>query len=181
MLNIAIMFIMIAGGGTFTQKVDPEVNHELGNVKAESTVTVTTNDYLWRTGEVDPGKYNFKVANKLLSIYFSTSEDTVYLGEEEIPKSELGSDLETYMQYKMDKYWERGPKSVNYWFEIRYGSGSSAQSLSVNSDGYEPGADSSRRSFPIALTNGETAHAFLWTKSGEGIYSVSDTPTVGSP
>jgi hypothetical protein len=181
MTNMVIMFIMIAGGGTFTQEVEPAINYELGDVKAESTVTATTNDYLWRSDQIDYGEYDFKLANELMSIYFSTPGDTVYFGEREVDKSTLGDDLETYMDYKMQKYWSRGPNPTNYWLEITYQSGGTEETLEVSRPGYQPAAEDSKRSFPVALTNGEIAQASLWIESGEGIYSVSDVPDVGSP
>lgn len=164
-MNIVLMLLLIAGGGTFTKEVDPAIQYELGTVRAESTVTSTTNDYLWRSEEVEPGKYEFKQANELLSIYFSTPGDTVYFGEREIPKSELKSDLETYMKYKMDKYWIEGPGITPYWFEIAHDSG---DELSVNTNSYEPTSSDQRISVPLALTQGENAVAALWFSYEEG-------------
>lgn len=173
MSNIFIVFLMMSGGGTFVQKVEPQINYQMASVKAESTVTATTNDYLWRSDQVEPGKYNLKLANELMSLYFSTPGDTIYFGEQEIPKSELGSDLETYMKYKMEKIWKEAPYSINYYLGISYDSVDSSQTLSVSSDGYQPSTDDSKRSFPVALTNGETAQAVLWVESGQGIYPLT--------
>lgn len=163
-INIVLLFLLISGGGIFTKEVDPAIQYELGTVRAESAVTATTNDYLWRSQQVAPGKYEFKPANELLSIYFSTPGDTVYFGENEIPKSELKSDLEAYMKYKMDKYWVQGPGITPYWFEITHDSG---DQLRVNTNSYEPSSSDQRISTPIALTQGENAVAVLRFRYGD--------------
>jgi len=170
-VNIFLFFLLIAGGGTFTKEVDPAIQYELGDVRAESTITSTTNDYVWRSEEVEPGKYEFKQTNELLSIYFSTPGDTIYIGEREIPKSELKSDLQNYLKYKMDKYYVQGPGSTPYWLEITHESGNE---LSVNTENYQPRSSDQKINVPLALTGGENAVGSLW-------YRYEDDTSTGEP
>jgi hypothetical protein len=172
MITTVFLFIfMNAGGGMFQKEVEPAIEMELGEVKTRSTVTAAMNDYLWRNGEIEPEKYDNKLAIDVLSLYFTTEGDTIYIGENDIPKDEVKNDIKKHFKSRMDKYWIEGPSPVDYWLSLSYEAGGSEQDIVVKS--YEPSAEGRSLYFPVALPNGEAAFATIWLEEGEGVYAVN--------
>lgn len=168
-----VMFLLTAGHeNKVEKKIDREISYQIGDIRKRSTITTTMDDHMWRAPGVEY-EYDQK-AYKMISYYFSTSEDHIYLDGEKIDREKVGKDLKIYLKYKMDKYWNSGANNVDYYLNIsRENSGDYPTNITVKRSGYYPEAKWSAVTYPIALADGESATAVLWTKTSRGIYGVS--------
>lgn len=176
-LSVTLTFVMysITSGHTdvVEQRVDQQITYQIGDIRKRSTITTTMNDYMWRAPDVQ-NDYDERKAYKVISYYFSTPGDQVYVDGESIPRNQVKNDLKSYLRYKMDKYWNSGANNVDYYLNItRQDSGSKPQNITVQRSGYYPQAAWSGVSYPIALSNG-SATVVLWTKTSRGIYGLSN-------
>lgn len=193
MMSIFVYLIMtVPGDNVVESQVDQEVNYQLGELRKRSTVTTTMNDYMWRSDEIgnDYGDYT---AYEIISLYFSTNEsEPLYIATDggsavEMSNSEVRNDIETYLKYKMDQYWQDGPNQIGYYIEIEPPSSTDVEPIAVrNPQDYEPGTYS-RVIYPLTLADGNVAEITLWTQTSQNIYDVgvgssdTDVPNVGAP
>jgi hypothetical protein len=177
LVSIIHFVLMISMGNTFDTRVDRAINYEIAEVKKRSVVTVTMNDYVWRMGrryEIDPKKYGQLTALEVASMYF-VEGNTVYIGENSYSDEDVKEDLEQYFKYKMDKYWQRGGLDVKYRMTLVH----DGQRIEVASDSYNINEVEAVVTYPVALTDGDTAYVILRTKTSGSVYGVTNTPDVG--
>lgn len=158
-----ILFMVAIGGGlgVFNTEIDTEIEYRTEDVRAQALTSAMLNDHMWRARGIDQGKYNNELAKEVLSDYFSTSGDEVYFGENEIPKSEVKSDLEAYFEYKLDRNLVQSTDFNNYELKLEHGSGS----IEV-SEGSISAGQGIRSNFRVGLTNGEYALGTLRIEAG---------------
>lgn len=180
-----VMFMLLVGGDggktVFTKDVDAEINRKLAEVKKRSVVTVTMDDYLWRATSVSRGKYDDKVARKVLSYYASDGGNNIYIDGNSIPKSEVREDLASYFKYKMDNHFVVGANPVSYQFQV---DGGASQDIMVKTSGYTPSSAGSQHVYTVAVTNrasdpADSITASLWTSGSGNIYGVTPGGTTG--
>lgn len=175
MLTI-VVFMVLWGTGSITEhRASTEIEYKLGELRKRSVVSVTMNDHLWRAEGIDKGKYSNWQAYEVISYYFSTPGDKIYVYDEEIPKEEVKKDLKNYTKYKMDKYWQDGPNNINYYLNISNGAEEGPRNLTVKSYTDVSAGNEGRVTYPISLDNGKTAEVTLWTTTSTNIYSVGGT------
>lgn len=181
LFGVAIMiavfaFLITSNSGTIRQDIDVELDHQIVQVKKEASLSVMMEDHLWRADGINQGKYNNKLAGNVMSYYFSTSgSNYIYIGESRYPRSEVRSDIETYLSYKLDRYWANAESPVSYRLAISYDD----QDISVENTGHNPDASWSGTNFKIGLTNGEMADASFEIKNDPSMYEgESRGPTV---
>lgn len=169
MMDIILLFSLTGVGNLFEQQVTATISAELGEVRKRSVVTNTMNDYMWRAPGVKNDYGNRKVY-RIVSYYFSTPGDAIYIDGRKIPRSEVKKDLKTYLKYKMERYWHQGPNKVDYHLEIRNVKGEKPADITVST--YEPTGTRSLISYPIALSNGQKATFSMWVKTSGSIFAV---------
>lgn len=169
-LLVALFFLVLQGhaGASFEESTSTKVEYSIGEIRTRSALTMVMVDKIWRADEVPFSRYGDKSAYKLVSYYFSTDGDTVRVSGGEFQKSELKQDIKDYLEMKMDKIFVNGPNQVSYAIEIS----DEQKEIVVKSDDYNPSGKWSKISYPLALTNGETANVVMWTKTSQGIFSV---------
>jgi len=169
-----VMYSITSGHNNIVEKqVDREISYQIGDIRKRSTITTTMDDYIWRAPGVE-NDYDERKAYKIISYYFSTPGEEIYVDGESIPLDEVKQDLKKYLKYKMDKYWNSDSNNVDYYLNItRDNSGDKPRGITVQRDEYYPDAAWSGISYPIALSNG-SATVVLWTKTSRGIYGLSD-------
>jgi len=176
MLAVVIFVVMISTGNTVEHTASQNIEYELGDLKKRSTVSITMNDRLWRDDAVNKGKYANWPAYKVISYYFSTPGNKMYIEDKEIDKDQAEEDIKNYLKYKMEKYWKEGPSDVDYYMNISNpGNPGQPTNLTVKTYSKISGGEEGRITYPISLTDGTTAEATLWTKGSTNIYSVGGT------
>lgn len=170
MLALVIFIVFMSTGNIIENSVEKSISYRLGEVRKRSTITSMMNDYMWRSPEVPYGKYSEEKAYKIISYYFSTPGDYIYLDGKRISKSVLRSDIKSYIGYKMNKSWIEGPFKVDWRVKINSDAPRRPQKISVGT--YTPSARYSRISYPLALTAGRSATITLWTETSKNIYKV---------
>lgn len=171
MLAMLVFIVMISTGGVTEHNASEAVGYKIGELRMRSVVSNTMNDRLWRESDISRGEYSNWPAHKVISKYFSTEGDRVYIYEDYKQKSTVKSDIESYLEFKMEKYWQGRPNKINYSINISdQRTPDGPDKLSV--EDYNPDASGARITYPIGLTNGSTAEATLWIDEGTSIYSV---------
>lgn len=193
MMSMFVYLIMtVPGDNVVETNVDEEVGYELAELRKRSVVTTTMNDYMWRSEEVGETYGNY-TAYEIISLYFSTEGDKIYIsdgegsGTTELSSQEVKQDIESYLEYKMDQYWREGPNVIGYYLEIQAPPEKDIEPVVVRApEDYQPGAFS-RVTYPLSVTEGYVAEITLWTQTSQNIYDVgvgtssSDVPNVGAP
>lgn len=172
MLTVVIFVVMISTGNTMEHNVNKDIGYELSELRKRSVISITMNDHLWRSNQINKGKYANWQAYQVLSYYFSTPGDKISVYDDEIDKEEVKKDLKHYIRYKMDKYWKEGPNDVDYYFNISNSMNKGPRNITVKSYTDVSGGNEGRITYPISLTNGKSAEVTLWTTGSAGIYSV---------
>lgn len=176
MLSIVVFVVLISTGNTVEHEASQNIEYELGDLRKRSAISVTMNDHLWRNDTVNKGKYGNWQAYKVISYYFSTPGDKLYIEGDEIDKNEAKQDIKDYLDYKMYKYWKEGPNDVDYYMNISNSENPDLPTnLTVNSYTDVSGGDEGRITYPLSLNNGTTAEVTLWTETSTNIYSVGGT------
>lgn len=178
MISIFVYLIMtVPGDNVVETQVDEDVGYQLAELRKRSVVTTTMNDYMWRSGEVGETYGNY-TAYEVISLYFSSEEDEMYIsdasgsGTVEVSREEVREDIETYLEYKMDQYWRKGPNTIGYYLEIQGPADKDIEPLVVRApEDYQPGSFS-RVTYPLSIAEGEVAEITLWTQTSQNIYDV---------
>jgi len=176
--SLIFFMLFIAGGdqgkSMFLQEAEPEINYKIGEVKKRSVVTVTMDDVLYRVDDVERGKYDEKVARKILSYYASTPGDEIHVEDNDVAIPEVKSDLESYFRYKMEKHWRFGSEPVDYRLLVQ---GGQNENIVVQTQGYQPSASDSGQGYTVATVDDmapdNSIRAFLWTSGSNSIWGVS--------
>lgn len=177
MLALIVFVVMVSTGSITEHNVSQSVEYELGELRKRSTISITMNDRMWRSEDVSRygDKYSDWPAYKVMSHYFSTPGDTVYIYEEEIPRSEVKDDLKSYLRHKMDKYWKDGPSDIDYRMNITQTSEVEDRPRVISVGTYSPSGEYSKVTYPLSLTSGREAEITLWTETSQNVYSVGGT------
>lgn len=177
MLALIVFVVLVSTGSITEQNVSQSVEYELGELRKRSTISITMNDKMWRSNDISRSneKYSDWPAYKVMSHYFSTPGDTVYIYDEELTRSEVKDDLESYLTHKMDKYWKDGPSDVNYRMNITQDSDVEDRPEKLSIGTYSPSGEYSKVTYPLSLTGGQEAEITLWTETSQNIYSVGGT------
>lgn len=174
MLALVVFIVMISTGNVQEHQVSQSIDYKLGELRKRSVISITMNDKMWRADSISKGEYGNLPAYKVMSYYFSTPGDTVYIYDSSKPKSEVKNDIDNYLKYQMDKYWQTGPNDVDYMLDVT-NPGSSSRPSNITVKTYSPTGRASKIVYPLGLTNGTAAEITLWTTTSQGIFSVGGT------
>jgi hypothetical protein len=172
MLAMFVFIVLISTGSVTEHRVSESINFELAELRKRSVISLTMNDKMWRAEGINRGKYSGWPAYKVISYYFSTKGDYVHIYENRIDRETVEDDIETYLNHKMEKYWQDGPNDVGYLMNVSNPE-SGQEPLNITVRSYSPDATGSRISYPISKSEGETMEVALWTNKSGSIYSVS--------
>ena len=175
MLTIVIFIVMISTGNVAEHNVSQDIEYELGELRKRSVISITMNDHMWRADGINKGKYANHQAYEVISNYFSTPGENISVYDREIDKDEVKDDIKNYTKYKMEKYWMEGPNDVDYYMNISNQGNQGPRNITVKSYTDISGGNEGRTTYPISLTNGNTAEVTLWTTGSTDIYSVGGT------
>lgn len=175
MLALIVFVVLVSTGSITEYSVSESIDYKLGELRKRSTVSITMNDKMWRAEDISRGKYSGWPAYKVLSHYFSTPGDTVYIYDSEIPRSEVKEDLKSYLNYTMKEYWKEGPNDVDYRLNVTQTTVVSERPSEISVGSYQPSARFSKVNYPLSLTGGMEAEIALFTTSSQNIYSVGGT------
>lgn len=175
MLALIVFVVLVSTGNITDYNASQSINYQLGEIRKRSTVSITMNDKMWRAEDVPRDKYSGWPAYKVLSYYFSTPGDTIYIYDEGIPRSEVKEDLKSYLNHTMKKYWKEGPSDVDYRLNVTQTSPVSDRPTEISVGTYRPSARFAKITYPLSLTGGREAEIALFTKTSQNIYSVGGT------
>lgn len=175
MLALIVFVVLVSTGSITEHNASGEIQYELAELRKRSTISITMNDQLWRSEDVSKGKYSNWPAYKVMSHYFSTPGDYIYVYDKKIPRSEVRNDLESYLTHKMDKYWKVGPSDIDYRVNITQTSPVSKRPEVISVGTYRPSASFSKITYPLSLTGGNESEIALWTETSRNVYSVGGT------
>jgi hypothetical protein len=175
MLALIVFVVLVSTGSITEYNVSESIEYELGELRKRSTVSITMNDKMWRADDIPRDKYAGWPAYKVLSHYFSTPGDTVYIYDDPIPRSEVREDLKSYLNHSMKKYWKEGPSDIDYRLNVTQRTITSERPMEISVGTYSPSARFAKITYPLSLTGGREAEIALFTKTSQNIYSVGGT------
>lgn len=177
-ITIFIFILLVSQEGRFETETREVLDYRLAELTLMSVGTVTMNDNLWRYEGVEPGKYEQMTAKEVTSLYFSTPGNTVYVGENAHPRTEVRGDLEGYFRYKLESMLTEGISDSGYWLGVA----AEGEEPEIIVSNYNPQGNQARVVFPISVVDGEQIVAEIYTNHTESVYSYErETPDVGSP
>lgn len=178
-LMVVFIVVMLSESGRFSTEINIEAEQRTDDVRRTAAISSVLNDHLWRADGISQGKYDNKLAKEIISYYFSTPGDTIYIGEEAIPKSEVRDDLENYLEDRMEEYFRLTSEPYFYWLRI---TDMDRESIQVERGDLDVGK-SGASNFRVGLSDGEYATGSLVTRKSRPDVSAPDTgaPGPGAP
>lgn len=169
-----VLFFMTSGNDNqMEEEIDRKIDFQIQDIRKRSVITLTMNDHISRDPSIGD-RYEDRKAFKIISHYFSTpADEDIYIDGQEISQSQVRNDIESYLRFKMEKYWGSGSIKADYYLKISQdNSGSKPGELVVRKDDYFPEAKWSALNHQIRLADGSAAQVILWTKTSRGVYGV---------
>lgn len=170
MLAMLVFIVMVSTDSITQYSAEESITNEISELRMRSTISITMNDRLWRVNGVSKGDYSNWPAYKVISQYFSTQGDTMYIYDDEVSRNQAKQDIKSYMEYKMDTYYQDGPNQIDYYLEISNLGETGPTNLTVKT--YNSDSSGARVTYPIGTVNGSVAEATVRISQGSNIYSI---------
>lgn len=165
---VAITIFLILEGtnrGVQEEKISEEVDISIGEINKNTLVSRFLNGNISDPTLVNHD-YNMR-ASRLITYYFSTPGDTVYINGKSIPRKEVKNDIERYLSHKAQVTFG---SEVEYYINIQNFNNVEDRPKKINVNNTEKTGDAEVRS-AMYLANGEKIYLNLFTNGVRGLFN----------